>query len=172
VRIPLEPSPPPRSELFQWTHAISSISYQDYSAFLEQHLGHIRLSACRTSMAAFIRAPDSNEWTNFTESMDMSWVNEVLEVFKYYTERTTNSHIEVKKSSITAQRTQSARVGVRAPLGPLLSVTLLSCAKLVDNSSAGSVRICSRTTCRGAQTADRKYCRPLLSLDAPVLCVC
>ena len=31
----------------------------------------------------------------------MSWMNEVLEVFKYYTERTTGSHIEVKKSSIT-----------------------------------------------------------------------
>ena len=34
-------------------------------------------------------------------SMDMSWMSEVLEVFKYYTERTTGSHIEVKESSIT-----------------------------------------------------------------------
>ena len=31
----------------------------------------------------------------------MSWMLEVLEIFKYYTERTTGSHIEVKKSSIT-----------------------------------------------------------------------
>ena len=45
----------------------------------------------------------------------MSWMNEVLEVFKYYTERTTGSHIEVKESSITwhYRATQS---GVRALL--------------------------------------------------------
>ena len=49
----------------------------------------------------FIRAPGVTKWTNFTESMDMSCMSEVLEVFKYYTERTTGSHIEVKKGSIT-----------------------------------------------------------------------
>jgi len=48
----------------------------------------------------FIHAPSSDQWTNFTESMDMSWMDEVLEVFKYYMERMTGSHIEVKKSSI------------------------------------------------------------------------
>ena len=31
----------------------------------------------------------------------MSWMGEVLEIFKYYTERTTGSQIEVKKSSVT-----------------------------------------------------------------------
>jgi Trehalose-phosphatase len=103
-----------------------------------------------TEHGGFIRAPGSDEWTNFTESMDMSWMNEVLEVFKYYTERTTGSHTEVKKSSITWHyRATDPEWGyLRAPLGPVLSVTLLSCAKLVDNSSAGSVRICSRTTWR------------------------
>jgi len=70
-------------------------------AFLEQHLGHIRNLGMSAEHGGFIRAPGSEEWTNFTESMDMSWMNEVLEVFKYYTERTTGSHIEVKKSSIT-----------------------------------------------------------------------
>ena len=49
----------------------------------------------------FIRAPGEESWRNFTESLDMSWMQEVLEIFKYYTERTTGSHIEVKKSSIT-----------------------------------------------------------------------
>jgi len=49
----------------------------------------------------FMRKPYQRDWTNFTESLDMSWMGEVLEVFKYYTERTTGSHIEVKKSSIT-----------------------------------------------------------------------
>jgi len=70
-------------------------------AFLEQHLGHIRNLGMSAEHGGFIRAPGSEEWTNFTESIDMSWMNEVLEVFKYYTERTTGSHIEVKKSSIT-----------------------------------------------------------------------
>jgi len=70
-------------------------------AFLEQHLGHIRGLGMSAEHGGFIRAPDSEQWTNFTESMDMNWMNEVLEVFKYYTERTTGSHIEVKRSSIT-----------------------------------------------------------------------
>jgi len=70
-------------------------------AFLEQHLGHIGKLGMSAEHGGFVRAPGSEQWTNFTESMDMSWMNEVLDVFKYYTERTTGSHIEVKKSSIT-----------------------------------------------------------------------
>jgi len=49
----------------------------------------------------FIREPGHDRWTNFTESLDMDWMGEVHEIFKYYTERTTGSHIELKKSSIT-----------------------------------------------------------------------
>jgi len=48
-----------------------------------------------------MRSPGETKWTNFTEVLDMSWLQEVEEIFKYYTERTTGSHIEVKKSSIT-----------------------------------------------------------------------
>lgn len=70
-------------------------------AFLEQHLGHISGLGMSAEHGGFIRAPGIKEWTNFTESLDMSWMAEVLEVFKYYTERTTGSHIEIKKSSIT-----------------------------------------------------------------------
>ncbi|KAH9074284.1 glycosyltransferase family 20 protein [Lactarius deliciosus] len=70
-------------------------------AFLEQHLGHISGLGMSAEHGGFIRAPGVKEWTNFTESLDMSWMAEVLEVFKYYTERTTGSHIEIKKSSIT-----------------------------------------------------------------------
>ncbi|KAH9916960.1 trehalose 6-phosphate phosphatase [Epithele typhae] len=49
----------------------------------------------------FIREPGQATWSNFTESLDMSWMADVLEIFKYYTERTTGSAIEVKKSAIT-----------------------------------------------------------------------
>jgi trehalose 6-phosphate synthase/phosphatase len=36
-----------------------------------------------------------------TESLDMSWMSEVEEIFRYYMERTFGSTIEVKKASIT-----------------------------------------------------------------------
>ncbi|KAI0821861.1 trehalose 6-phosphate phosphatase [Trametes gibbosa] len=69
--------------------------------FLEQHLGHIKNLGMSAEHGGFIREPGASTWSNFTESLDMSWMSEVLEIFKYYTERTTGSHIEVKKSSIT-----------------------------------------------------------------------
>lgn len=69
--------------------------------FLEQHLGHIKNLGMSAEHGGFIRQPGETTWRNFTESLDMSWMQEVLEIFKYYTERTTGSHIEVKKSSIT-----------------------------------------------------------------------
>ncbi|KAH8082822.1 trehalose 6-phosphate phosphatase [Cristinia sonorae] len=69
--------------------------------FLEQHLGHIKGLGMSAEHGGFIREPGETEWSNFTENLDMSWMDEVLEIFKYYTERTTGSHIEVKKSSIT-----------------------------------------------------------------------
>ncbi|KAI0641353.1 trehalose 6-phosphate phosphatase [Trametes meyenii] len=69
--------------------------------FLEQHLGHIKGLGMSAEHGGFIREPGAAAWSNFTKSLDMSWMSEVLEIFKYYTERTTGSHIEVKKSSIT-----------------------------------------------------------------------
>ncbi|KAJ8516825.1 hypothetical protein ONZ45_g5903 [Pleurotus djamor] len=70
-------------------------------AFLEQHLGHLLHVGFSAEHGGFMRERGSTEWVNFTKKLDMSWMNEVLEIFKYYTERTTGSHIEVKKSSIT-----------------------------------------------------------------------
>ena len=90
--------------------------------FLEQHLGHISGLGMSAEHGGFMRAPGVKTWTNFTEVLDMSWLHEVEEIFRYYTEvssvfpmrfapmidcvfpylqRTTGSHIEVKKSSIT-----------------------------------------------------------------------
>ncbi|KAG2008808.1 trehalose-6-phosphate phosphatase, variant 3 [Coprinopsis cinerea AmutBmut pab1-1] len=70
-------------------------------AFLEQHLGHLKNVGFSAEHGAFVRERGSAEWVNFTASLDMSWMSEVEEIFKYYTERTQGSHIEVKKSSIT-----------------------------------------------------------------------
>lgn len=79
-------------------------------AFLEQHLGHIKHLGMSAEHGGFIRDPSNGNgnvatedevWMNFTEKLDMGWMDEVAEIFRYYTERTTGSHIEVKKSSIT-----------------------------------------------------------------------
>lgn len=69
--------------------------------FLTQHLGHIKGLGMSAEHGGFVRAPGEAKWTNFTDVLDMSWMGEVEEIFKYYTERTTGSHIEVKKSSVT-----------------------------------------------------------------------
>ena len=82
------------------TNIVYIISGRD-QAFLEQHLGHIKNLGMSAEHGGFIREPGQATWSNFTEALDMSWMQEVLEIFKYYTERTTGSHIEVKKSSIT-----------------------------------------------------------------------
>ncbi|KAG6906205.1 hypothetical protein DXG01_015225 [Tephrocybe rancida] len=70
-------------------------------AFLEQHLGHLRNVGFSAEHGGFVRERGSAEWVNFTENLDMEWMGEVLEIFKYYTERTAGSHIEMKKSSVT-----------------------------------------------------------------------
>lgn len=50
---------------------------------------------------SFVKKPGEAEFVNMTESLDMSWMSEVEEIFRYYMERTTGSTIEVKKASIT-----------------------------------------------------------------------
>jgi trehalose 6-phosphate synthase/phosphatase len=50
---------------------------------------------------SFVRAPEDSEFTNMTEALDMSWMSEVEEIFRFYMERTSGSTIEVKKASIT-----------------------------------------------------------------------
>jgi trehalose 6-phosphate synthase/phosphatase len=54
--------------------------------FLEQHLGHLNKVGFSAEHGGFIRERGQKEWNNLTETMDMSWMNEVYEVFKYYTE--------------------------------------------------------------------------------------
>ncbi|KAF7318830.1 Trehalose-6-phosphate phosphatase [Mycena chlorophos] len=71
-------------------------------AFLEQHLGHLPQVGFSAEHGGFMREPgDGKPWVNFTDSLDMSWMNEVEEIFRYYTERTTGSVTEMKKTSIT-----------------------------------------------------------------------
>jgi len=75
------------------------------SAFLDQHLGHLTKIGFSAEHGSFVKEPSTDgkpsSWTNLTESLDMSWMSEVKEVFEYYTERTTGSFVEMKKSSVT-----------------------------------------------------------------------
>ena len=87
-------------------------------AFLDQHLGHLKQVGFSAEHGCFVREPGEPEWKNLAASLDMSWMPEVHEIFKYYTEvglfcpcyfrisytsgqRTTGSFVEMKKSSIT-----------------------------------------------------------------------
>jgi hypothetical protein len=54
--------------------------------FLDQHLGHLKLLGMSAEHGGFIREPGQEGWTNFTEKLDMDWMGEVHEVFRYYTE--------------------------------------------------------------------------------------
>ncbi|KAF8343102.1 trehalose-6-phosphate phosphatase [Cantharellus anzutake] len=77
-------------------------------AFLDQHLGHLSDVGFSAEHGSFLKEPGGpglagiqREWANLTLSLDMSWMNEVREIFEYYTERTTGSFVELKKSSVT-----------------------------------------------------------------------
>jgi trehalose 6-phosphate synthase/phosphatase len=54
--------------------------------FLEEHLGHLDNMGFSAEHGGFLREPGSKKWRNFTEKLDMSWMGEVNEIFKYYTE--------------------------------------------------------------------------------------
>lgn len=54
--------------------------------FLEQHLGHLTNIGFSAEHGGFVKERGETEWKNFTESLDMSWMVEVHEIFKYYTE--------------------------------------------------------------------------------------
>ncbi|KAF9188721.1 threalose-6-phosphate phosphatase [Haplosporangium sp. Z 767] len=68
---------------------------------LEEWLGHVENLGFSAEHGSFMRQPGSKKWVNLTESLDMGWKNDVVEIFKYYTERTQGSFIEHKRSSVT-----------------------------------------------------------------------
>ncbi|KAG0208753.1 threalose-6-phosphate phosphatase [Mortierella sp. GBA30] len=68
---------------------------------LEEWLGDVDNLGFSAEHGSFMRQPGSKKWINLTESLDMSWKNDVIEIFTYYTERTQGSFIEHKRSSLT-----------------------------------------------------------------------
>ena len=57
-------------------------------AFLEQWVGHISELGLSAEHGSLMRCRHSRDWVNMTAGMDMSWQQEVMEVFQHFTERT------------------------------------------------------------------------------------
>lgn len=54
--------------------------------FLEEHFGGLKGIGLSAEHGSFLRAPNSDYWVNLTETFDMSWMDDVEEIFRYYTE--------------------------------------------------------------------------------------
>ncbi|KAJ1964032.1 hypothetical protein IWQ62_003044 [Dispira parvispora] len=80
-------------------NAVWVVSGRDQD-FLEEHLGHIPNLGLSAEHGCFIKRP-GGEWVNFSENLDLGWKTDVLEIFKYYEERTQGSVVEQKKCALT-----------------------------------------------------------------------
>ena len=69
--------------------------------FLSEWWGHIPELGLSAEHGSFIRHPQSDSWENLTEKFDMSWQEEVVQIFQNYTDRTQGSFIERKKIAVT-----------------------------------------------------------------------
>lgn len=69
--------------------------------FLDKWLGDNKQIGFSAEHGCFIKPVGSDEWTNLAEQVDMSWQDDVKEIFNYYTERTQGSSIEVKRAALT-----------------------------------------------------------------------
>ncbi|KAI9281897.1 glycosyltransferase family 20-domain-containing protein [Sporodiniella umbellata] len=77
------------------------ISGRDQSTLDEwigENIENINLSA---EHGCYIKYANAKQWESIVDNLDMSWKNDVIEIFNYYTERTIGSFVEHKKSSVT-----------------------------------------------------------------------
>ncbi|SNX85000.1 related to trehalose-6-phosphate phosphatase [Melanopsichium pennsylvanicum] len=81
-------------------NVIYIISGRD-ATFLGKHLGQFNGIGFSAEHGGFVKSPGSSTYHNLTETLDMTWMKDIRSVFEYYTERTTGSFIEQKKSAIT-----------------------------------------------------------------------
>ena len=54
--------------------------------FLLEHWGSVDGLGLSAEHGSFVKAPDADEFANMTETLDMSWMSEVEEIFRYYME--------------------------------------------------------------------------------------
>lgn len=121
------------------------------SGFLDQHLGHLTKLGFSAEHGCFVKEPESDgnatSWTSLTESLDMSWMSEVKEIFEYYTERTTGSFIEMKKSSITWHyRASDPDWGCVSPCFHITQAQIIDVSVKSVSSNADSALTCWKQT--------------------------
>lgn len=70
--------------------------------FLDTWLGSKvkNLNLC-AEHGCYVKRANADHWDDIVDQVDMSWKDQVTEIFDYYTERTQGSFVEHKKSSIT-----------------------------------------------------------------------
>jgi trehalose 6-phosphate synthase/phosphatase len=106
VSIPADATP--SDEMLRYLQALCNDERNDVwvisgrdQACLESWLGGIDKLGLSAEHGCFIKPAGAATWSDMLESIDMSWKNDVTEIFDYYTERTQGSFVEHKKSSIT-----------------------------------------------------------------------
>lgn len=70
-------------------------------AFLDKWLGDNKQIGFSAEHGCFVKRVGKSEWVNLVEETDMSWQQDVQEIFNYYTERTQGSSIETKRAALT-----------------------------------------------------------------------
>lgn len=70
-------------------------------ATLEKWLGAIPGLGLSAEHGCFLKFPNTGQWTNFSNDLDLAWKNDVIDIFSYYAERTQGSFIEHKRCSVT-----------------------------------------------------------------------
>lgn len=87
---------------------------------LEEWLGGIKRLGLSAEHGCFMRPPESDKWINLTEEFDMSWKNDVIEIFSYYTERTQGEYEKSPGLMLTLRlihRTQTMLCDMALPYG-------------------------------------------------------
>ena len=80
-------------------NAVWIISGRNQS-FLEQLFGHLNNIGLVAEHGSFLRPPGPLAWDNLTVKVDMGWQEEVIRMFKIYTEMTPGSRIELKRAAV------------------------------------------------------------------------
>ncbi|KAB8346144.1 hypothetical protein FH972_023190 [Carpinus fangiana] len=70
-------------------------------AFLDQWMGHIPELGLSAEHGCFLRHPLQKTWENVTASTDMTWHQDVRDIFEAYTEKAPGSWLESKKVALT-----------------------------------------------------------------------
>lgn len=84
-------------------------------SFLDQHLGQLSQVGLSAEHGAFSGVPGCSEWENLAAQENLSWQDEVSDVFRKYTEKTPGSVIERKQIAVVWHfRNAPSKLGLSA----------------------------------------------------------